>query len=51
MNFIASRDVSGRTINIYLDKVPIEEALERILSSNGLTYELKPEAIYSLSAR
>lgn len=42
MNFIASQDVSGRTINIYLDKVPIEEALERILSSNGLTYELKP---------
>lgn len=42
MNFIASQEVSGKTLSIYLDKVPIEEALERILSSNNLTYELKP---------
>lgn len=42
LNFIASEEVSGKTLSIYLDKVPIEEALERILSSNNLTYELKP---------
>ncbi len=42
MNFIASQEVFGKTLSIYLDKVPIEEALERILSSNNLTYELKP---------
>ncbi len=42
MNFIASQEVSGIMLSIYLDKVPIEEALERILSSNNLTYELKP---------
>lgn len=42
MNFIAAQEVSGKTTNIYLDKVPIEEALERILSSNDLTYEIKP---------
>ena len=42
MNFIASQEVSGKTLSIYLDKVPIEEALERILSSNNLTYEIKP---------
>ncbi len=42
MNFIASQEVSGRTISIYLDQVPVEEAVERILSGNALTYELKP---------
>lgn len=42
MNFIASQDISGKTLSVYLDQVPIEEALERILSSNNLTYELKP---------
>lgn len=42
MNFIASQEVSGRTISTYLDQVPVEEAMERILSGNALTYELKP---------
>src|SRR3989338_1562378 len=42
MNFIASQEISGRTISIYLDEVPIEEAMERILFGNALSYELKP---------
>lgn len=42
MNFIASQEISGITISIYLDKVPVQEAMERILSGNALTYELKP---------
>jgi len=42
MNFIASTDVSTIMVNLYLDKVPVEEALERILSANNLTYEIKP---------
>ena len=42
MNFIASQEISGRTISIYLDKVPVQEAMERILFGNALTYELKP---------
>lgn len=42
MNFIASQEISGRTISIYLDQVPVQEAMERILSGNALTYELKP---------
>ncbi|MBI5149675.1 MAG: secretin and TonB N-terminal domain-containing protein [Candidatus Omnitrophica bacterium] len=41
MNFIASQEVFGKTVTIYLDNVPIAEALERILASNNLTYELK----------
>lgn len=42
MNFIASTELSDKTINIYLDNVPVDEALERILSANDLTYEIKP---------
>ncbi len=42
LNFIASTKVSDKTINLYFEKVPVEEALERILSANNLTYELKP---------
>lgn len=44
LNFISSSDVADITVDLYLDKVPIEEALERILSANGLTYELKPDS-------
>ncbi|MBF0384667.1 MAG: hypothetical protein HQL27_02230 [Candidatus Omnitrophica bacterium] len=43
-NFIASSEVSGVKLNVYLDKVPVEEALERILSAKGLTYELYPDS-------
>ncbi|HQP10201.1 MAG TPA: secretin N-terminal domain-containing protein [Candidatus Omnitrophota bacterium] len=42
LNFIAATDVASKTINLYLDQVPVEEALERILSANNLTYEIDP---------
>ena len=41
MNFIASSEVSGLSVNLYLDNVPVEEALERILAANNLTYEIQ----------
>jgi len=41
-NFIAASGVADSTINLYLDQVPVQEALERILSANSLTYEIKP---------
>lgn len=44
LNFIAASDISDKKINLYLDKVPVEEALERILSANSLTYELKQDS-------
>jgi type IV pilus secretin PilQ/predicted competence protein len=44
MNFIASEEISGKMVNIYLDHVSVEEALERILSANNLAYELKPDS-------
>ncbi|OGX37346.1 MAG: hypothetical protein A3D87_04470 [Omnitrophica WOR_2 bacterium RIFCSPHIGHO2_02_FULL_50_17] len=42
MNFIASKEVLGKTVTVYFDNVPIEEALEQILSVNDLAYEVKP---------
>lgn len=44
LNFIASSDIADKTIDLYLDNVPVEEALERILFANDLTYELKPNS-------
>lgn len=44
LNFIAATDVASKTVNLYLDNVPVEEALERILSANNLTYEIKPDS-------
>ena len=40
LNFIADTSVASRTVNLYLDNVPVEEALERILAANNLTYEI-----------
>ena len=42
LNFIAATDVAAMKVNLYLDQVPVEEALERILSANNLTYEIDP---------
>lgn len=38
-NFILSKDVSASGITVYLDNVPVEEALNQVLSANGLAYE------------
>src|SRR3989338_5854666 len=42
LNFIAAQDVTSKEVTLYLDKVPVEEALERILTANSLTYEIQP---------
>ena len=42
LNFIVATDIASDTVNLYLDKVPVEEALERILSAHNLTYEINP---------
>lgn len=44
MNFIAANDIANEKITLYLDRVPVEEALERILYANGLMYERLPES-------
>ncbi|HLF18504.1 MAG TPA: secretin N-terminal domain-containing protein [Candidatus Omnitrophota bacterium] len=42
MNFVASDTIANKEINLYLDNVPVWEALERILEANSLTYEVRP---------
>ena len=42
LNLISSEDIKNRKVTVYLDNVPIEEALEQILRANSLTYEIKP---------
>ena len=44
MNFIASESVQDRTITLYLDKVPLSMAMDKIFSANNLSYELDREA-------
>jgi len=38
-NFLTTDDVKVRDVTVLLDNVPVEEALEQLLSANGLTYE------------
>ena len=40
LNFIAAQDVASRTITLYLENVPIRDALDKILKTYNLTYEL-----------
>jgi len=40
MNFISTGEVSGKKITLFLDNIPIEEALDKILDANDLTYEM-----------
>jgi type IV pilus assembly protein PilQ len=39
LNFVASKEVEGRKITLYLQDVPVDEALEKILEANNLNYE------------
>ena len=42
LNFIAAEEVSGHKVTLFMENIPVEEALERILDANDLTYEMKP---------
>ena len=44
MNFIASESVQDRKITLYLDKVPLGQAMDKIFSANNLSYELDSQA-------
>lgn len=43
INFILSESVGDKTVTVYLDKVPVENALEMILSANMLTYDYQQD--------
>jgi type II secretory pathway component GspD/PulD (secretin) len=40
LNFIASEGVQDRKITLYLDKVAIKQAMDKIFKANNLSYEL-----------
>ena len=44
LNFVTSADLKEIKVNIYLDHVPVDRALERILAANNLTYEIDPDS-------
>lgn len=41
LNFIASQSIQDRNVTLYLDNVPLQEALNKIMSANNLRYELE----------
>lgn len=44
LNFIASEAVQNRAITLYLDKVPLSKAMDKLFRANNLSYELDEEA-------
>ena len=44
MNFIASEAVADRKLTLYLDKVPLSQAMDKIFSANNLSYEMDTKA-------
>ncbi len=44
LNFIASGSIRDRKVTLYLDKVPLEQAMVRIFRANNLAYEFDRDA-------
>jgi len=44
LNFIASEGVQERKITLYLNKVPLEQAMDKLFKANNLSYELYKDA-------
>jgi type IV pilus assembly protein PilQ len=44
LNFISSESVQDRAITLYLDKVPVKEAMEKLFKANNLAYDLEKDS-------
>ncbi len=44
LNFIANQSLQNRTVTLYLDKVPIKEAIDELFKANNLSYDLDKKA-------
>ena len=44
LNFVASEAVQDRRLTLYLDNVPLKEAMNKIFKANNLSYEMDKEA-------
>ncbi|MFA5039531.1 MAG: hypothetical protein WC732_07625 [Candidatus Omnitrophota bacterium] len=42
LNFIAAQNVQDRQVTLFLKDVPLQEALNKIMAANNLTYDLDP---------
>ncbi|MGE5279646.1 MAG: secretin N-terminal domain-containing protein [Deltaproteobacteria bacterium] len=42
LNFIAAESIEDRTMTLFLDSVPLNDALKKIMQANNLTYEMEP---------
>ena len=42
LNFVAAENVAGKSLTLYLDDVPLQDALKKIMRANRLEYELDP---------
>lgn len=40
LNFISSENVQDRKVTLFMDKVPLEKAMDKLFRANNLTYEL-----------
>ena len=44
LNFVSTEAIKERTLTLYLEKVPLKEALDIIFKANNLTYDYYPDA-------
>ncbi|HLD88470.1 MAG TPA: secretin N-terminal domain-containing protein, partial [Candidatus Omnitrophota bacterium] len=44
MNFIAAQDVSARKVTLFMENIPVKDALDKILDANDLTYTMDPDS-------
>ena len=44
LNFLATEEIEERRLTLYLDNVPVRDAMDKIFKANNLTYELEPES-------
>lgn len=44
LNFVTSESVQDRKVTVYLDNVPVEQALDKLLTANNLAYDIDSES-------
>jgi len=44
LSFIAAQDVADRQLTLYLNKIPLNQALQMVLDANDLTYEMQHDS-------
>ena len=44
LSFIANQDVADKKITLYLNKIPLNQALPMMLDANGLTYQMQNDS-------